>query len=617
MKYLFALLCGTVTTLSYGQVTIKGKVLNYDRESIIYYHPTIEGMYTPYWEELKPKPNGSFTIQFENEGFGTTTVSFQSLVYRFFHDADSEIYLEIDQGRIRQPDKRPTKGKTAWGYEFSDSLKQIATSVLRGDYEQVNQYYNRNARTSYHTTRSVSGSYYSQLIYETDSPEEVNQVMDSLMQIELAQINQLPESIDLEDPEAGKKERDVKQFLRNEVQAFYGGIFLNGMFLKRAEQVTRLMKDSTAALNIYNPEWEQLIEDVSADMMESLRPITNSPDYNDFMSSLAYTMGAYQTYDFPQNPPPLDEQVIDRLFNYDTLLFSDEKAAFAYTLEGVQRFLMDQLFYSPALLLAIYDVQKQHPNSAHLAHYQPLIEKVENHLKTSEEPFSKGRIIRKNYASLDDLLSRFEGKPVLIDIWATWCHPCVEEFKHKDTIKPFIEGNQLELLYISIDKPEWEDRWKHSIKFNQLQGNHFRADDEFIINMWNTLGGYEGAIPRYALVNEQGEIVLLPRPDPVKTISWYNKSTTCWPSLRISGQEQAPRKLPEKERIAFHTLSSLITILRIDDGSHAGNARSLYSCSVMLLGDCRALVKSLGHAIGRLLRSCEITWSCYWEAAAL
>lgn len=62
------------------------------------------------------------------------------------------------------------------------------------------------------------------------------------------------------------------------------------------------------------------------------------------------------------------------------------------------------------------------------------------------------------------------------------------------------------MLYISIDKPQWEDRWKQSIKINQLEGNHFRADTPFIEDMWKAIGDHTGLIPRYVLIGKQGKI---------------------------------------------------------------------------------------------------------------
>jgi len=151
-------------------------------------------------------------------------------------------------------------------------------------------------------------------------------------------------------------------------------------------------------------------------------------------------------------------------------------------------------------------LQKKYPNSANMDYYKPQIENLRKNLETAQHEFKGGKIINSNYNSLNDLLKRFVGKNVLIDIWATWCHPCIEDFKFKSLIQPYRDSLQLEILYISIDKPEWDDRWRQSIKINQLEGYHFRANNKFIIDMWSAIGDWQGAIPRYVLIDKKGSI---------------------------------------------------------------------------------------------------------------
>jgi thiol-disulfide isomerase/thioredoxin len=149
--------------------------------------------------------------------------------------------------------------------------------------------------------------------------------------------------------------------------------------------------------------------------------------------------------------------------------------------------LMTKLFYSPALLHAVYDLQAKYPRSANLEFYKPQIEKLKASLEAGKKTFDAGRIIEANYSSFNNLLKRFEGKNLLVDVWATWCHPCIEDFKYKDKIQHFIDSGRIEILYISIDKPEWDDRWRQSIKINQLAGHHYRASTKFILDMWEVI----------------------------------------------------------------------------------------------------------------------------------
>lgn len=488
-----------ISTVSYGKIVIRGKIRNYDGKTAVYYHPTIEGIYTPYSIKVQPLPNGTFRIEFENIGLGNVKVNYKMLLYRFFHDENSQIYLEFNDQGIDWP-KRVDGNRI---FTTTDSLKQLVTIKISGDYEPINQFYNRNLRSSYSITQQVDGNYYSKQIFKAASPAMALSVLDSLTQIEIDQINQLPWQVNTENPMIEKKEEAVRAMLTNEVYAFYRAIFLNAMFLKRKEQIS---SDSSAKPNVYNRDWELLIEKLADEMKWKMKPQPNSPDYNDLVESMAYAHKTYKQYFFPQNPNPLDEMLMDRLFKYDTTLISDKKVRFAFELSGLQRFLNDQSFYSPVLLHAVYDLQKKYPNSVNMDFYKPQIEKLRANLEIAQKEFKGGKIINSNYNSLNDLLKRFEGKNVLIDIWATWCHPCIEDFKYKSSIQPYRDSLQLEFLYISIDKQEWDDRWRQSIKINQLEGYHFRANSKFIIDMWSTIGDWQGAIPRYVLIDKKGNI---------------------------------------------------------------------------------------------------------------
>jgi len=50
-------------------------------------------------------------------------------------------------------------------------------------------------------------------------------------------------------------------------------------------------------------------------------------------------------------------------------------------------------------------------------------------------------------------LSDYKGKVVLVNIWATWCPPCVDEMPSMEKLYQKFKGKNFEILAVSIDEP--------------------------------------------------------------------------------------------------------------------------------------------------------------------
>ena len=49
-------------------------------------------------------------------------------------------------------------------------------------------------------------------------------------------------------------------------------------------------------------------------------------------------------------------------------------------------------------------------------------------------------------------LSSFEGRVVLVNLWATWCPPCVEDMPALDSLQAQLGGGDFEVVALSIDR---------------------------------------------------------------------------------------------------------------------------------------------------------------------
>ncbi len=120
---------------------------------------------------------------------------------------------------------------------------------------------------------------------------------------------------------------------------------------------------------------------------------------------------------------------------------------------------------------------------------------------------------------LKKLIEKSGCKLAVIDFWASWCKPCLEEIPY--SLSRIKEYPQIKYIFISIDKSksDWiNETKKRTDVFNS--SNSFMISeikDENLLKSWNVT-----IIPRFILLNKKGEIINLnfPRPsDPnFKTI---------------------------------------------------------------------------------------------------
>lgn len=109
-------------------------------------------------------------------------------------------------------------------------------------------------------------------------------------------------------------------------------------------------------------------------------------------------------------------------------------------------------------------------------------------------------------------LAELKGKYVYIDVWATWCGPCLREIPFlKETEKDY-HGKNIEFVSISIDEPDDYDKWKEMVTEKSLAGIQLMADNNWeskFVKDYGILG-----IPRFILVDPKGNIVAADAPRP-------------------------------------------------------------------------------------------------------
>ncbi|KAA1246608.1 TlpA disulfide reductase family protein [Aquimarina sp. RZ0] len=134
-------------------------------------------------------------------------------------------------------------------------------------------------------------------------------------------------------------------------------------------------------------------------------------------------------------------------------------------------------------------------------HVTEVTEKY-NRLKKTEKgaisPVFEFKDINEKIISLNDL----KGKLVYIDIWATWCLPCIKEIPDLKKMEAYFEGKDIQ--FVSICKDDTKDRWKKMVEEKELGGIQLFASNEKMtfFEDYSVHG-----IPRFILIDKNGKII--------------------------------------------------------------------------------------------------------------
>lgn len=128
------------------------------------------------------------------------------------------------------------------------------------------------------------------------------------------------------------------------------------------------------------------------------------------------------------------------------------------------------------------------------------------YLTTAPTP-QNSDLIPLNADQVDGVISAFKGeKAVLVNVWATWCAPCVKEFPHIVELRNK-HADALEVIFISTDFPEQRSNAQAFLKKQKVNWPTYvkEGGDEAFINAVDER--WTGALPVTVLYNKEGQKV--------------------------------------------------------------------------------------------------------------
>ena len=115
-------------------------------------------------------------------------------------------------------------------------------------------------------------------------------------------------------------------------------------------------------------------------------------------------------------------------------------------------------------------------------------------------------------------LDSFKGKYVYIDLWATWCGPCIQQIPFLQALEKEYHNKNIEFVSISSDEARrsggsWEaaeKKWRDFVKARGLTGVQLWAGQDISFQQAYQVTG----IPRFILIDKKGNIVDANAPRP-------------------------------------------------------------------------------------------------------
>lgn len=124
---------------------------------------------------------------------------------------------------------------------------------------------------------------------------------------------------------------------------------------------------------------------------------------------------------------------------------------------------------------------------------------------------SSGKKVAPNFTWMKDgkevSLKDMKGKVVLVNLWATWCKPCIKEMPDLSAISEELKGKDFEMIGVNVFQQNGSKKVEDFLATNPVSYTILDGNQEIVDALGEADGALVEAVPTTFLIDKNGKIV--------------------------------------------------------------------------------------------------------------
>lgn len=127
--------------------------------------------------------------------------------------------------------------------------------------------------------------------------------------------------------------------------------------------------------------------------------------------------------------------------------------------------------------------------------------------ETSDDSTSPPTLVKVRHADAMKVVQDNDARVTVVNFWATWCVPCVEEFPAFVKLERTLEDRGVEVMFISTDFPNQKDKVVSFLAEHGVTGTSYLKTGTSTAFVNNFSEEWSGAVPATFVYDQEGTLL--------------------------------------------------------------------------------------------------------------